>query len=103
MPYLWMWITNGNPLAFHPQVAHDMTAKVFGPTSALTGHRALRLGVARFAQGKLSEAAGLLQSAQEALLVGGVTFDCERTSVRRLGQLSLLLRHGEQAWHASVQ
>jgi hypothetical protein len=51
------------------QVAYDMTSKLFGPTSALTGHRALRLGVAHFAQGKLTQAASLLQSAEEALRV----------------------------------
>ncbi|KAJ9534435.1 hypothetical protein QJQ45_016141, partial [Haematococcus lacustris] len=47
--------------------AHDMTLRAFGPASVLTGHRALRLGVARFAQQRVKDAVGLLHTAVEAL------------------------------------
>lgn len=52
------------------QVAHDATLKAFGRGSLLLGHRCLRLGVARFAQSRVSEAAGLLHTARETLTVG---------------------------------
>ncbi len=61
-----------------------MTAKQFGPTSLLTAHRMLRLGVVRFAEGKLSEAAGLLQAAQETLLVRAGSCVCLHTVCARL-------------------
>ncbi|KAL6756499.1 hypothetical protein V8C86DRAFT_2646607 [Haematococcus lacustris] len=53
--------------ARHAEAAHDMTLRAFGPASVLTGHRALRLGVARFAQQRVKDAVGLLHTAVEAL------------------------------------
>ena len=53
----------------HTQVAHDITLKAFGPNSLLVGHRSLRLGVVYFAQGRINEAASLLHSARETLMV----------------------------------
>jgi len=49
--------------AQHAEVSLASATKHFGPTSPLTAHRQLRLGVARFANGAVAEAAGLLQTA----------------------------------------
>jgi len=52
------------------QVAHDVTLNAFGPGSLLVGHRALRLGVALFAQNRVTEAVSYLHTARETLTVG---------------------------------
>ncbi|GFR43261.1 hypothetical protein Agub_g4322 [Astrephomene gubernaculifera] len=57
--------------AHHAQVSLETTKRHFGATSILTGHRLLRLGVARFAQGKLADAAGLLRESYDLMSAGG--------------------------------
>ncbi|KXZ48174.1 hypothetical protein GPECTOR_30g270 [Gonium pectorale] len=49
--------------AHHAEVSLEATRRHFGSSSVLTAHRLLRLGVARFAQGKMADAAGLLREA----------------------------------------
>jgi hypothetical protein len=51
------------PLHDDTQVALDVTTRVFGEGSLLTGHRQLRMGSVRVGQGRVADAAGLLQSA----------------------------------------
>ena len=50
----------GNPAvaAGHAQVSLDLTRTHFGPSSTIAGHRLLRLGTIKFAQGKLSGGRG---------------------------------------------
>ncbi|KAG2502169.1 hypothetical protein HYH03_000656 [Edaphochlamys debaryana] len=55
--------------AGHAQTSLDTTRHHFGSSSVLTAHRLLRLGVAKFAGGKMAEAAGLLREAYG--LLGG--------------------------------
>ncbi|GIL85559.1 hypothetical protein Vretimale_13336 [Volvox reticuliferus] len=59
--------------AYHAQASLDTTKRHFGTRSLLTAHRLLRLGVCRFAQGKMADAAGLLREALDLLDVGGVS------------------------------
>jgi len=51
----------------HAARALDLTRKHFGTTGALVGHRQLRLGVAYFAQGRVTDSVGLLHGAKESL------------------------------------
>ncbi|GIL62310.1 hypothetical protein Vafri_16586 [Volvox africanus] len=53
--------------AYHAQASLETTKRHFGTRSLLTAHRLLRLGVCRFAQGKMADAAGLLREALDLL------------------------------------
>jgi len=53
--------------AAHAERARDSSLRRFGERSVLTGHRRLRLGACRFAQGRLTEAAEELQQALQSL------------------------------------
>lgn len=58
-----------DPFLTHLQKALALSSKHFGERSALTGHRLLRLGVAKFGLGQLTEAAGQLHRALGILQV----------------------------------
>ncbi|KAG2438610.1 hypothetical protein HXX76_005159 [Chlamydomonas incerta] len=60
---LLLFQNKGEEAAYHAGVSLETTKRHFGATGILTGHRLLRLGVAKFVQGKMSEAAGLLREA----------------------------------------
>eukprot|EP00198_Chlamydomonas_reinhardtii_P006919 XP_001696255.1 predicted protein [Chlamydomonas reinhardtii] len=60
---LLLFQNKGEEAAYHAGVSLETTKRHFGANSILTGHRLLRLGVAKFVQGKMSDAAGLLREA----------------------------------------